>query len=221
MIIRDGCARQKLLRNLVHWACAHRDHEVAILAILLEILGDRIETSDVARRNSASQKAVNQILRRYARLLGFAITHKVDVRHNHFVGAGKAVGKLLEKEARATVLVRLKDADESLGIVSASKRAQRFLAFCRMVGVVVVDLHAGIGLACGLAFAARECARAQQLAAAIEAAEFTQRASDVFPVGADALSALWLPGIRLVQTAIQYPFQSKPTLLVAASYTTW
>ena len=54
-----------------------------------------------------------------------------------------------------------------------------------MVGVVVVDLHAGIGLACGLAFAARECARAQQLAAAIEAAEFTQRASDVFPVGAE------------------------------------
>lgn len=85
----------------VHRARAHHHHHIARAAHGLEFLDDRVEWVDVLGLHLALPQAVHQIARSDLGFLFLAVTHKVDVRHDHHVRLAEALGKLFEQMPRA------------------------------------------------------------------------------------------------------------------------
>lgn len=81
----------------------------------------------------------HQISRANLLPFGFAVADKINIGHDCFVGLGEAGGEILEQKACSTVLMRLKDAEQTLGLVFFSNRFQCGTDFCRMMSVIVYD----------------------------------------------------------------------------------
>lgn len=122
---------------------------------------------------STRAQPVDEVAGADALLLDLRVAHEVDRRHDDDVGAGETLRELVEQEARAAVLVRLEDADESFRTFGRAEGAERRVDLRRMVAVVIEDDD----------LAAIDTAGTESLHPAFESVEGVHRRCGLFPVG--------------------------------------
>ena len=105
----------------------------------MQEFADLCEVINCPSIRSLGIQSRNKIRGRNERSFDLAIAYKINWRHNHQVGVRKTLRKLFEQEARSTVLMRLKNTDDSPRILSVSQRSQSSFALGWVVAIIVED----------------------------------------------------------------------------------
>ena len=82
-------------------------------------------------------KPVYEISGAHRMTLLLAVPYKIDMRHDDDICFTKADGELFHQKSCSTVLMRLKDADQTLWLMVTAQGAQGGVDLGRMMAIVV------------------------------------------------------------------------------------
>src|SRR3954464_10345531 len=125
-ISHDGARElsHDLSTDFPYVAGAHRHQQVTVAQLSPQARNDLRKVRQMLRPLALRGDSLDQIIRTNALALALAVAYKINIRNNRLVGAGEASRKIVQEKPRATVLVRLKDAQQPIGFVTLAKRFQ-------------------------------------------------------------------------------------------------
>src|SRR2546423_363116 len=99
--------------HVTNISCSHGHNQISVPHLAPQILHDLRQLGHEQRPLAMPLDSFHQIARAHTRSIGLAVAHRINLRHERQVRIAEAGRKIVEQKARAAVLMRLKNTNQS------------------------------------------------------------------------------------------------------------